>query len=156
MYDDFSQEIDAARQELAMLQAEIETLRARKSIVECVREAYSKDIQTKVLKRKVNKDCVVIEIAESDFLRLKEQAKSAAWVEQKLTDLNRLGSILLRKLNHQELVKAAIQRRKDAEFRCRVLERELDRLKAEPTQNYYMDDESDREIECLEYDDREL
>ena len=34
------QAIEAARQELAMLQAEIETLKARQSIAACIRETF--------------------------------------------------------------------------------------------------------------------
>ncbi len=156
MYDDVSQDIEAARQELAMLQAEIETLKARKSLVECVREAFSKEIQIKVLKRRVRKDSVVITITEADFLRLKEQATSAAWVEQKLSELKRLGDSLWHKLDGLAILKAAIQRAKEAEIRCRVLEHEIDRLKAEPVQEFDMDDDGNREIDYQDYDDREI
>ena len=40
-------------QQLIELRAEIETLKAQKSLVECVREAYSKEIkQPKVIERR--------------------------------------------------------------------------------------------------------
>ena len=39
--NNYNQKIEAARQELAMVQAELDTLRARKSIAECIRETFS-------------------------------------------------------------------------------------------------------------------
>ena len=39
--NNYNEKIEAARQELAMVQAELDTLRARKSIAECIRETFS-------------------------------------------------------------------------------------------------------------------
>ena len=43
------QAIEAAKQELAMLQAEIATLKAKKSIVECIRETFAQAQPVSVL-----------------------------------------------------------------------------------------------------------
>ena len=53
--DEINQAIEAARQELAMLQAEIDTLRARKSVIECIRETFAQEQPVSVLKRKKEK-----------------------------------------------------------------------------------------------------
>ena len=78
--DEINQAIEAARQELAMLQAEIDTLRARKSVIECIRETFAQEQPVSVLKRKVRRNSVEITITETDFQKLKERARSAAWV----------------------------------------------------------------------------
>ena len=53
--DEINQAIEAAKAELAMLQAEIATLKAKKSIVECIREAFAQAQPVSVLKRKVRR-----------------------------------------------------------------------------------------------------
>ena len=53
--DETTQAIEAAKQELAMLQAEIDTLKARKSIIECVRESYTQTQPVTILKRRVHR-----------------------------------------------------------------------------------------------------
>ena len=53
--DEINQAIEAAKQELAILEAEIATLKARKSIIECIRKDYSREPLTGVLKRKVRR-----------------------------------------------------------------------------------------------------
>ena len=151
--DEINQAIEAAKQELAMLQAEIDTLKARKSIVECIRETFAQARPVSVLKRKVRRKGAEITITEADFVRLKEQAQSADWIERKLSELKNIGDRLWHKLNQKEVLKAAIHRAEEAELRCRSLEYELDQLKAQPTQ--VIDDGADREIDYPDFDDRE-
>ena len=148
--------IEAAKQELAMLQAEIATLKARKSIVECIREAFAQAQPVSVLKRKVRRSSVEITITEADFERLKEQARSVAWIERKLTELQQLGDRLWYKLNQAEALKAAIRRAEDAELRCRQLEYEMEQLRNQPPQVYDLEDDGDREIDYLDLDDLDL
>lgn len=158
MDENLTQAINEARQELAMLQAEIDTLKARKSIVECIREAFAQGQPVSVLKRKVRRKGVEITITEADFQRLTQQAKSADWIERKLAELQSLGDRLWRKLNEKEALKAALRRAEDAEYRCRCLENEIDQLLTPPAQDYELDDGGDREIDPIqinEWDDRE-
>ena len=154
--DDINQAVEAAKQELAMLQAEIATLKARKSIVECIREAFAQAQPVSVLKRKVRRSSVEITITEADFERLKEQARSVAWIERKLTELQQLGDRLWYKLNQAEALKAAIRRAEDAELRCRQLEYEMEQLRNQPPQVYDLEDDGDREIDYLDLDDLDL
>jgi len=156
--DEINQAIEAARQELAMLQAEIDTLRARKSIVECLRETFAQARPVSVLKRKVRRKGVEITITETDFQILKGQAQSADWVERKLSELKNLGDHLWHKLNQKEALKAAIQRAADAEYRCRCLENEIEKFLTPPVQECELDEDGDREIDptqAIEWDDRE-
>lgn len=149
--------IEAARQELAMLQAEIETLRARKSMVECVREAFAQTQPVRVLKRKVRRKVVEVTILEEDLEILQAQAHSAAWIEQKISELQRIGDRLWHQLNQKEMLKAAIQRAEEAEIRCRRLEQQLSQAIAARTEpDYDLDDGADREIDPLTWDDREI
>ena len=154
--DEINQAVEAARQELAMLQAEIDTLRARKSVIECIRETFAQEQPVSVLKRKVRRNSVEITITETDFQKLKERARSAAWVEMKLSELKRLGDTLWHKLNQKVALKAAIQRAEEAELRCRCLEYEMEQLRNQPPQVYDLEDDGDREIDYLELDDPEL
>lgn len=154
--DEINQAIEAAKAELAMLQAEIATLKAKKSIVECIREAFAQAQPVSVLKRKVRRSSVEITITEADFERLKEQARSVAWIERKLTELQQLGDRLWYKLNQAEALKAAIRRAEDAELRCRQLEYEMEQLRNQPPQVYDLEDDGDREIDYLDLDDLDL
>ena len=154
--DEINQAIEAAKAELAMLQAEIATLKAKKSIVECIREAFAQAQPVSVLKRKVRRSSVEITITEADFERLKEQARSVAWIERKITELQQLGDRLWYKLNQAEALKAAIRRAEDAELRCRQLEYEMEQLRNQPPQVYDLEDDGDREIDYLELDDPDL
>ena len=154
--DEINQAIEAAKAELAMLQAEIVTLKAKKSIVECIREAFAQAQPVSVLKRKVRRSSVEITITEADFERLKEQARSVAWIERKLTELQQLGDRLWYKLNQAEALKAAIRRAEDAELRCRQLEYEMEQLRNQPPQVYDLEDDGDREIDYLDLDDPDL
>ena len=106
--DEINQVIEAAKQELAILEAEIATLKARKSIIECIREAFAQGQPVSVLKRKVRRKGVEITITEADFQRLTQQAKSADWIERKLAELQSIGDRLWRKLNQKEALKAAL------------------------------------------------
>ena len=150
--DEINQAIEAAKQELAMLQAEIDTLKARKSIVECIRETFAQEQPVSVLKRKVRRNSVEITITEADFQKLKERARSAAWVEMKLSELKRLGDTLWHKLNQAEALKAAIRRAEEAELHCRRLEFEMEQQRNQPPQVIDIDDGGDREIDYPELD----
>ena len=154
--DEINQAIEAARQELAMLQAEIDTLRARKSIIECIRETFSQARPVSVLKRKRRRKVVEVTISEEDLENLQTQAHSAAWIEQKISELQRIGDRLWHQLNQKEMLKAAIQRAEEAEIRCRSLEQQLSQARAERTQAYDLDDGADREIDPITWDDREI
>ena len=157
--DEINQAIEAAKQELAILEAEIATLKARKSIVECIREVFAQGQPVSVLKRKVRRKGVEITITEADFQRLTQQAKSADWIERKLAELQSIGDRLWRKLNEKEVLKAALRRAEDAEYRCRCLENEIDQLLTPPVQEYELDEDGDREIDptqAIEWDDREI
>lgn len=162
--DEINQAIEAAKQELAMLQAEIDTLRARKSIIECIRETLAQAQPVSVLKRKSRRrpldskepPQVEVTILEQDYEQLTQQTRSAAWVEQKISELQRIGDRLWHQLNQKEMLKAAIQRAKEAEIRCRSLERQLIQARVERTQvSYDMDDGAEREIDPFTWDDRE-
>lgn len=154
--DEINQAIEAAKAELAMLQAEIATLKAKKSIVECIRETFAQAQPVSVLKRKSRRKVVEITITEVDFQRLKDKAKSAEWIERKLSELQRIGDRLWYKLNQAEALKAAIRRAEDAELRCRQLEYETEQLRNQPPQIYDLEDDGDREIDYLELDDPDL
>ena len=156
--DELENVIDTARQELAMLQAEIETLKARKSVIECIRETFVQARPVSVLKRKVRRrplgstepPQVEVTLLEQDYEQLTQQARSAAWVEQKISELQRIGDRLWHQLNQKEMLKAAIQRAEAAEIQCRRLEQQLSQAE------YDLDDGADREIDPLTWDDREL
>ena len=125
--------IEAARQELAMLQAEIETLKARKSIIECIRETFAQARPVSVLKRKVRRRSIgsteppqfEVTILEQDYEQLTQQARSSEWIELKIAQLQRIGDRLWHQLNQKEILKEAIQRAEEAEIRCRSLEQQL-------------------------------
>ena len=163
--DEINTQIEAARQELAALQAEIETLRAKKSIAECVREAYSVGMPIRVLKRKVKKplgrnaeSVVEVTLLESDYQRLTEMARSSSWVERKLTELQHLGEKLWHKLNQSAILRDAIQRAEEAEIRCRSLEQQLAQVMAaqdRPHDDFDMEDDIERELSELDFNDRE-
>ena len=161
--DELQSKIDAARQELAMIQAEIETLKARRSIIECIRKTFAQAQPVSVLKRKTRRRAlgskeppqVEVTILEQDYEQLTQQARSAAWVEQKISELQRIGDRLWHQLNQKEKLKAAICRAEQAEIQCRRLEQQLSQ--ANRTQvNYDMDNGADREIDPFTWDDREL
>ena len=154
--------IEAARQELAMLQAEIETLRARKSIIECIRETFAQARPVSVLKRKAHRRSigstelpqVEVTILERDYEQLTQQARSAAWIELKIAQLQRIGDRLWHQLNQKEMLKEAIQRAEEAEIRCRSLEQQL--YQAMIQADYDQGDGTDREIDPFTWDDREI
>ena len=164
------QTIEELKQEISLLQAEIETLKAKKSIAECIRESFAQERPVRVLKRKVrhktigskNPPQVEITILESDYEQLLEQAKSAAWVERKLSELKNLGDRLWHKMNHSAVLQDAIRRAESAEITCRALRQEGEQLKTPPVQEYdvcydvSMDDDEGREIDYPSFDDREF
>ena len=164
------QTIEELKQEISLLQAEIETLKAKKSIAECIRESFAQERPVRVLKRKVrhktigskNPPQVEITILESDYEQLLEQAKSTAWVERKLSELRNLGDRLWHKMNHSTVLQDAIRRAESAELSCRALRQEVEQLKSQPVQEYeayeevYIDDDESREIDYPSFDDREF
>ena len=161
--------VEELKQEISLLQAEIETLKAKKSIAECIRESFAQERPVRVLKRKVrhraigskNPPQVEITILESDYEQLIEQAKSTAWVERKLSELRSLGDRLWHKMNHSAVLQDAIRRAENAEISCRALRQEVEQLKSQPVQEYevyeevYIDDDEGREIDYPSFDDRE-
>ena len=163
--DEITKQIEAAKQELVTLQAEIETLRAKKSIAECVREAYSVGMPIRVLKRKVRKPLgrnaepvVEVTLLESDYQRLTQMARSSSWVERKLAELQHLGEKLWHKLNQSTILRDAIQRAEEAEIRCRSLEQQLAQVMAaqdRPHADFDTEDDIERELSELDFNDRE-
>ena len=159
--DEFENIINSSKQELALLQAEIETLKARKSIIECIRETFAKARPVSVLKRKVRRrplgskepPQVEVTILEHDYEQLIQQARSVAWIEQKISELQRIGDRLWHQLNQKEMLKAAIQRAEAAEIQCRRLEQQLTQARTQVS--YDLDEGADREIDPLTWDDRE-
>ena len=161
--------VEELKQEISLLQAEIETLKAKKSIAKCIRESFAQERPVRVLKRKVrhraigskNPPQVEITILESDYEQLIEQAKSTAWVERKLSELRNLGDRLWHKMNHSTVLQDAIRRAESAEISCRALRQEVEQLKSQPVQEYevyeevYIDDDEGREIDDPSFDDRE-
>ena len=161
--------VEELKQEISLLQAEIETLKAKKSIAECIRESFAQERPVRVLKRKVrhraigskNPPQVEITILESDYEQLIEQAKSTAWVERKLSELRSLGDRLWHKMNHSTVLQDAIRRAESAEISCRALRQEVEQLKSQPVQEYEVyeevciDDDEGREIDYPSFDDRE-
>ena len=160
--DEMNQAIEAEKQELAMLQAEIDTLKARRSIIECIRETFAQVRPVSVLKRKVRHrplgskepPQVEVTILEQDYEQIIQQARSAAWIEQKISELQRIGDRLWHQLNQKEMLKAAIQRAEEAEIRYRRLEQQLSQARTQV--EYDLDDGADREIDPITWDDREL
>ena len=159
-----SQAIEAAKQELAMLQADIDTLKAKKSIIECIRETISQEQPVSVLRRKVRRRIkgsteppqAEVTILEQDYERLTQQAHSATWVELKISELKRIGDSLWHQLNQRETLTAAITRAEEAEYQCRRLEQQLSQARADHTQAAYdLEDGADREIDYPDWDDRE-
>ena len=139
------------------MQAEIDTLRARKSLVECIREATAQAQPVAVLKRKVRRrgktTQAEVTILEADWESLQTQAHNAAWIEQKISELHRIGDRLWHQLNQKEMLKAAIQRAEAAEIQCRRLEQQLIEVRTQA--DYDLDDGADREIDYPVWDDRE-
>ena len=131
--DEMNQAIEAAKQELAMLQAEIDTLKARRSI---------------------EPPQVEVTILEQDYEQIIQQARSAAWIEQKISELQRIGDRLWHQLNQKEMLKAAIQRAEEAEIRYRRLEQQISQARNQVS--YDLDDGADREIDPFTWDDREI
>ena len=160
--DEMNQAIEAAKQELAMLQAEIDTLKARRSIIECIRETFAQAYPVSVLKRKVRHrplgskepPQVEVTILEQDYEQLIQQARSVAWIEQKISELQRIGDRLWHQLNQKEMLKAAIQRAEEAEIRYRRLEQQISQARNQVS--YDLDDGADREIDPFTWDDREI
>ena len=160
--DEMNQAIEAAKQELAMLQAEIDTLKARRSIIECIRETFAQVRPVSVLKRKVRHrplgskepPQVEVTILEQDYEQLIQQARSVAWIEQKISELQRIGDRLWHQLNQKEMLKAAIQRAEEAEIRYRRLEQQISQARNQVS--YDLDDGADREIDPFTWDDREI
>ena len=160
--DEMNQAIEAARHELAMLQAEIDTLKARRSIIECIRETFAQAKPVSVLKRKVRRrplgskesPQVEVTILEQDYEQLIQQSRSVAWIEQKIAELQRIGDRLWHQLNQKEMLKEAIRRAEEAEIRCRRLEQQLSQARNQV--GYDLDDGADREIDPLTWDDREI
>ena len=97
--NNYNEKIEAARMELEIVQAELDTLRARKSIAECIRETFSQVQPVQIIKRKVRRrpfgskeePQVEITILETDFQRLKEQVQSTDWIKKKLSELKHFG-----------------------------------------------------------------
>ena len=160
----YNKKIEAARQELAMVQAELDTLRARKSIAECIRETFSQTQPVQIIKRKVRRKPfgikeepqVEITILETDFQRLKEQVQSTDWIKKKLSELKHLGDSLWQQMNQKAILQDAIHRAESAEICCRSLQKQIEHLTAQLAQEYDQDDGADREIDYPQYDDREL
>ena len=160
--DEINQAIEAAKQELAMLQAEIDTLKVRRSIIECIRETFAQAHPVSVLKRKVRRRPLgstelpqaEVTILEQDYEQLIQQARSVAWIEQKISELQRIGDRLWHQLNQKEMLKAAIQRAEAAEIQCRRLEQQLTQARTQA--EYDLDDGADRELDPLTWDDREI
>lgn len=156
-----SHAMEAAKQELAMLQADIDTLKAKKSIIECIRETISQEQPVSVLNRKVRRRIIgsteppqaEVTILEQDYEQLIQQARSVAWIEQKISELQRIGDRLWHQLNQKEMLKAAIQRAEAAEIQCRRLEQQLSQTRTQVS--YDLDEGADREIDPLAWDDRE-
>lgn len=160
MDENIANKVEAAKQELAILQAEIETLRAKKSIAESIRDAYATELPIKMLKRKVRKplgrsaeSIAEVTLLESDYLRLMEMAQASAWIEQKLKELKHLGDKLWYRLNQSTILQDAIHRAETAEIRCRSLEQQLSQV---IVADYDLDDGADRELTEQAYDDREF
>ena len=147
-----------------MVQAELDTLRARKSIAECIRETFSQVQPIQVIKRKVRRrpfgskeePQVEITILETDFQRLKEQVQSTDWIKKKLSELKHLGDSLWHQMNQKAVLQDAIHRAESAEICCRLLQKQIEQLKAQIAQEYDQDDGADREIDYPQYEDREL
>ena len=160
--DEINQAIEAAKQELAMLQAEIDTLKVRRSIIECIRETFAQARPVSVLKRKVRRRPLgstelpqaEVTILEQDYEQLIQQARSVTWIEQKISELQRIGDRLWHQLNQKEMLKAAIQRAEAAEIQCRRLEQQLTQARTQA--EYDLDDGADRELDPLTWDDREI
>ncbi|MCI7639372.1 MAG: hypothetical protein MSS60_06055 [Clostridiales bacterium] len=162
--NNYNQKIEAARQELTMVQAELDTLRARKSIAECIRETFSQTQPVQIIKRKVRRrpfgskeePQVEVTILETDFQRLKEQVQSTDWIKKKLSELKHLGDSLWQQMNQKAILQDAIHRAESAEICCRSLQKQIEHLTAQLAQEYDQDDGADREIDYPQYDDREL
>lgn len=160
--DEINQAIEAAKQELAMLQAEIDTLKVRRSIIECIRETFAQAHPVSVLKRKVRRRPLgstelpqaEVTILEQDYEQLIQQARSVTWIEQKISELQRIGDRLWHQLNQKEMLKASIQRAEAAEIQCRRLEQQLSQARVQA--EYDLDDGADRELDPLTWDDREI
>jgi hypothetical protein len=148
--------------EAVKLRAEIETLKAQKSLVECVREAYSKDIiKPKVLQRRVRYKKVdgkkeaftEVTITEAELNYLISMATNRAFVEEKITELKKLGDQLWHKLNQTELYKTALEletRNKILQANYKSLEKQLYEMREQELQEpyvYYEDEIIDLEIE---------
>ena len=162
--NEYNQEIEAARMELDMVQAELDTLRARRSIAECIRETFSQTQPVQIIKRKVRRrpfgskeePQVEITILETDFQRLKEQVQSTDWIKKKLSELKHLGDSLWQQMNQKAILQDAIHRAESAEICCRSLQKQIEQLTAQLVQEYDQDEGADREIDYPQYDDREL
>ncbi len=154
-------EILEAEQKLTELKAEIETLKAKKSLVECVREAYSKEIkQPKVIERRIRHKKVdgrkqaftEVVISEVEFMELCNLASNRAFIEDKITELKRLGDKLWYALNQSEIYKHSLEMQKQNQLlraEIKSLEAEILKMqeKAQEEQEIYYENEITQEIE---------
>lgn len=154
-------EILNAEQQLIELRAEIETLKAQKSLVECVREAYSKEIkQPKVIERrtrykKINgkKEAYTeVIISEVEFIELCKLATDRAFIEVKIAELKRLGDKLWHAVNQSEIYQRSLKTERENQLlkaEIKALNDEIFKMqeKAQAEPYVYYEDEITQEIE---------
>lgn len=126
-----------------LLKAKVETIRAELSIEEAMREAFSKDLTPKILRRKVRYKrengvkvpCTEVTIYESQLNDYVNLANNEAQIKQNHEKLKTLGAQLKRENSQTELYK-----------RCVDAEAEIKRLKMENRLLQAKVRERDREI----------
>lgn len=136
------EEAEKTEKELEQIKIEYETIRAQKSLSECVRMAYNEsDHEIEVLERQEEKKLLngkikpsTVTIQESDFKELKMRAMASDLMRQAFERLKLLGDKLMREVNQKRRIQEAEQKRQEAERLYKSCEMELNR-KSQAMQN---------------------
>jgi hypothetical protein len=139
---DLNQVIDL-NESIESMKARLETVKAELSIEEAMREAFSKDLTPKILRRKVRykrvngvkQEFTEVTVYQTELNELIEAVKTPARVKQNYDKLQKLGAQLKRETSQTEIYK-----------RCIEAEAEIKRLKTENLLLQAKVTERDREI----------
>lgn len=155
-----NQDICELNAEMESLKAEIETLKMKKSLVECVRESYSKDLTLKILQRRtrykkvngVKEPFCEVTVSEAELNSLLEIATGRASIDEKISELKKLGDRLWHELSQTELYKRSVELERQnllLKAEIKTLENEMSALQEQESAEpyiYYEDEIKDLEI----------
>lgn len=129
------EEADNQEKELEQIKIEYETIKAQKSLSECVQTAYKQpEHKIEVLEQQPQKKLLngqikpsTVTIKESDFQELKQRAMASDWIRRALADLKLMGAKLMREVNQKRRIQEAEYKSQEAERLYRTTEKELER-----------------------------